>query len=1233
MMTSSCGEPGHHSTCVISLVLLLLLATAEVAVATNQVRDDDATRILLLRFDRDTATAGIERNRVEADGGLSWRRNQLRLEAGLRHSPGDTRVEASPVTRSSVEKGLVAHVSYLEATQRDRGGGVPSWRLTATIDVAFADHPLCTRCNAAEEQSHDHPHAHGGHRHPAPDKERDAFGTIWIPASAPRIRISLFRDAQPLLQMDGGDQEIDVNGNDHFANKAGDHSRRDHSRRVLGAQATSFVGGRGGQPNITMNALQEVGLFQRTVTFVSSGYRAVDADLFSRDVRRALDTLRTPASSPIQLDADPWPRYFTLLNLYAVFEPSDDTGASKPVGPGHVCSNNRTFCSAVVRRNNLECTYGTPLPQHVSCSSALVLNLASYAPKADVVVVLLNDAEYGASGRPGIAVVNNGPHLSPLLVHELGHAVGHLADEYSYGFSESGGVVLANCAASAEAAVDEWAEWRGAGKADAVATRGCSFDNYFRSTAEQCLMRSATSPSMCSVCKERMVETFFASPFALDSPRCPPDGFEVLLRSGSESVPLSINHHFATANRDVSVVWTLPDGSTIAGLPSITLRGSELANRVASNVSVNITDLSPLVRPSRIGRGRKSYIGVFRLRRDDNTTGGAVVGCPAETHTCTSSSGNEITYCGRCLVQGGCRLRPTIRAGVLTVPSVETLEQEEAVVIVVAVVIAAGWVVTAFAVIGARYHAMYHPQEVLAIRGSDLVLNVLSAVLGLVAFWSAAALLLAVVYYEPRVHLFGEPVKISVFVAGACSLAATLLAQVGAVLRHHVLLVASSVVLVSVSLVFFGAGMFGVYIGRNVRYHGTIDWMRDVWYDSVKVRPRLVCDLANGLQCSGFDYSCAPIMSSACPANCPANANAAACLPPLQQFLETYLLPLGIASTTLGFFFVVLAVLCLALHFTLLRLRQNALARRSYRRDPRAPVVTVTGSEMESLKEEFHKADINRNGLLEGPEIVAFLRATLGEVTPHDEEAIGAASRAAGGGLPLHRIIELYFPTMYRNTDPRLLTVEEASMAQNMPELQRLQFAKMERFMAASGTLSPESLRDVYRSHTALGSATANAEFIDLVRAAARSHAGSEDDRMCAGISPHELEGLRCAWVALHPSIAGPLSDAELDMFYQWTHGEALVSQEHFVRWRTALDARRSGRIGWAEFCMPFARRALLAQARRQLALVGRAVDPEEIPAAQAMEEFGEAVVKACLLPHERSVPVERLVALSLNDV
>lgn len=113
------------------------------------------------------------------------------------------------------------------------------------------------------------------------------------------------------------------------------------------------------------------------------------------------------------------------VNFYRVNIESDDSGVDKPAA----CYG----ASAVSRNTYLDVHYCASGTQRCigSSNSSLVITTATNATAHwNFVVVLANDTEYGGCAWGDITYNSTGINFERIVVHELGHAIGNLADEY-----------------------------------------------------------------------------------------------------------------------------------------------------------------------------------------------------------------------------------------------------------------------------------------------------------------------------------------------------------------------------------------------------------------------------------------------------------------------------------------------------------------------------------------------------------------------------------------------------------------------------------------------------------------------------------------------------------------------------------------------------------------------------------------------------------------------------------
>ncbi|GHF47480.1 hypothetical protein GCM10010218_31070 [Streptomyces mashuensis] len=158
------------------------------------------------------------------------------------------------------------------------------------------------------------------------------------------------------------------------------------------------------------------------VVFVGDGYTAGEQDAFHAAVRAKWAKISA---------VEPYASYRQLFNVWAVDAVSRESGVSGDPAPDVVkdtALRSRFFCDGIER---LLCV-----------DTGRVEQYAAKAPAADLVVVLSHSSKYGGAGYndvvsgpgyDGVATASSDNARSDqIAVHETGHSLGKLADEYQY---------------------------------------------------------------------------------------------------------------------------------------------------------------------------------------------------------------------------------------------------------------------------------------------------------------------------------------------------------------------------------------------------------------------------------------------------------------------------------------------------------------------------------------------------------------------------------------------------------------------------------------------------------------------------------------------------------------------------------------------------------------------------------------------------------------------------------
>lgn len=152
------------------------------------------------------------------------------------------------------------------------------------------------------------------------------------------------------------------------------------------------------------------------LVFVGDGYTSADLDTFHQHVESKWEELA---------GVEPFLTYRELFNVWAVDVVSRESGVDNDPVAGierDTALDSYFFCFSIER---------------LLCGSrGRAYSYASQAPAVDHVVMLANSTKYGGAGYTlgSMATASGGHALSGrIVVHELGHSIGDLADEYDYG--------------------------------------------------------------------------------------------------------------------------------------------------------------------------------------------------------------------------------------------------------------------------------------------------------------------------------------------------------------------------------------------------------------------------------------------------------------------------------------------------------------------------------------------------------------------------------------------------------------------------------------------------------------------------------------------------------------------------------------------------------------------------------------------------------------------------------
>ena len=203
----------------------------------------------------------------------------------------------------------------------------------------------------------------------------------------------------------------------------------------------------------------------------------------------------------------PYAQYKNYFNVYAVKVISAESGIKHPgtatdvTEPVFAVSNPNNFLGTTFDVGVHRCVYS-------NTTNKVTGVLASNVPDFDIAFVLGNSPEYGGCGGT-YAFLSNHPSAPEILVHELGHSFGKLADEYWFsGTGESPNKTKDN-----NTATNRWKNWVGSNSVGIFPYE--ESPTWFR-PHQNCEMRYLNR-QFCSVCSQQLIERVHSIQDAIDS--------------------------------------------------------------------------------------------------------------------------------------------------------------------------------------------------------------------------------------------------------------------------------------------------------------------------------------------------------------------------------------------------------------------------------------------------------------------------------------------------------------------------------------------------------------------------------------------------------------------------------------------------------------------------------------------------------------------------------------------
>lgn len=320
------------------------------------------------------------------------------------------------------------------------------------------------------------------------------------------------------------------------------------------------------------------------IVFLGDGYRTADMDKYDRDVR---------VMSEYLLSTPPFSYYRPMFNIHKVNVISQQSGVDHPE-------------RNLFRQTALDLTFnygGVPHAVYPPLESEYkVYQAAALVPQADAIIVLANDPQFGGGSGPlhNFTVVTTHPLSKDLMVHELGHSLGFLADEsdgpQAPPWREPTQVnVTLQATVEGLKKVGKWDHWIDSSTPERVGLfqggLGSRVGVYRPSPT--CKMRTISASSFCPVCTEQLIKRLYSYFRPIES-AIPRAKIAESLSTGSGSIVFSVIP-IQPVSHSLRITWTL-DGIVLDHTDTTLALSLTSLTPGQHTITVVVSDPTPLVR-------------------------------------------------------------------------------------------------------------------------------------------------------------------------------------------------------------------------------------------------------------------------------------------------------------------------------------------------------------------------------------------------------------------------------------------------------------------------------------------------------------------------------------------------------------------------------------------------------------------------------------------------------------
>lgn len=230
------------------------------------------------------------------------------------------------------------------------------------------------------------------------------------------------------------------------------------------------------------------------LVFMGDGYTTSELNKFINDATTFSGSL---------FGQSPFDEYSEYFNVYAIKVPSNESGTDHPGTATDVTEP--VFDVGVVDTyfNTSFDTAGFHRLLYTYDSATVYDVLADNFPEYDQPIILVNSSEYGGAGGP-YATSSTGPNADEIVIHELGHSLFDLKDEYYPGDALAAEAI--NMTQETNTSLVKWKNWIGINNIGINQHSGSGNASLWYKPRHQDCKMEVLGKEFCAVCKEGIVE-------------------------------------------------------------------------------------------------------------------------------------------------------------------------------------------------------------------------------------------------------------------------------------------------------------------------------------------------------------------------------------------------------------------------------------------------------------------------------------------------------------------------------------------------------------------------------------------------------------------------------------------------------------------------------------------------------------------------------------------------------